>query len=128
MLSLTLNQGDYLTIGGNIVVQLKRVSGERCKVIVQAPKEIPVFRGEVLERTGGKRPECVTDTSHWYKPEVPWNRSKEQALTAMRLLLSQMDGRDDGVRTLRRQLDHIFPPERAEGDPVGRAVPKVSPG
>lgn len=134
MLSLTLNQGDYLTIGGDIVVQLNRVSGDRCKVTVQAPREVPVFRGEVLERTGGERPDCVFDTSRWYKPEIPWNRSKEQALIAMRKLLSQMDGRDDGVKALRRQLDHLFPPEQMktaqqlESGPEGRTEAKVSNG
>ena len=124
MLSLTLNQGDYLTIGSDIVVQLRRVSGDRCRVTVQAPQELPILRGEVLERTGGERPDCVFDNSRWYKPEIAWNRSKEQALTAMRLLLSQMDGRDDGVKALRRQLDHIFPPERTESGPEGHPGPK----
>lgn len=109
MLCLNLTPGEYMTIGDNVVVQLDRISGDRCKLMVQAPREIPVLRGEVLEREGGKRPACVFDAPRWHRQEVPWNRSKAQALAAMRTLLSQMDGRDSNVQTLRRQLEHMFP-------------------
>ena len=114
MLCLSLNQGDYMTIGSNVVVQLNRITGDRCKLIVEAPREVPIVRGEVRERGGGERPECVVDAPRWRRPEIPWNRSKAQALAAMRRLLSEMDGGDDDVKTLRRQLDHILPPEWEE--------------
>ena len=32
MLCLNLAPGDYVTIGGNVVVQLDRISGDRCKL------------------------------------------------------------------------------------------------
>ena len=124
MLSLTLNQGNYLTIGENVIVQLGRISGDRCKLTVHAPREVPILRGEVLERTGGERPDCVLKADYWRKTEIPWNRSKEQALTAMRKLLSQMDGGDDGVKALRRQLNHMFPPSQESAE----QTTKVSPG
>ncbi len=111
MLCLNLSPGEYLTIGENVVVQMDRISGESCKLMIQAPREISILRGEVLERTGGQRPGCVFDTPRWHKREIAWNRSKAQALAAMRLLLSQMDGRDSNVQTLRRQLNHMFPPQ-----------------
>ena len=114
MLSLVLNQGDYMTIGGDVVVQLNRITGDRCKLVIEAPREIPIVRGEVLEREGAERPDCVIDAPLYHKAEVPWNRSKAQALASMRRLLSKMDGRDDDVKTLRRQLDHILPPEMEE--------------
>ena len=109
MLSLTLNQGDYLTIGSDIVVQLDCIAGDRCKLVIQAPREIPIVRGEVLERAGEKRPDCVFDAPRWHKREITWNQSKAQALEAMRKLLSEMDGRDSDVQALRRQLNHMFP-------------------
>lgn len=109
MLSLTLNQGDYLTIGSDIIVQLDRIAGDRCKLVVSAPREIPIMRGELLERAGEKRPDCVFDAPRWHKREIAWNRSKAQALNAMRKLLSEMDGRDSDVQALRRQLNHMFP-------------------
>ena len=109
MLSLNLKQGEYLTIGSDVVVQLDRISGDSCTLAVQAPREIPILRGEVLERSGGKRPDCVQDGPRWHRQEVPWNRSKAQALQAMRQLLSEMDGSNGDVQALRRQLNHMFP-------------------
>ena len=116
MLSLQLKTGDYMTIGEEVVVQLDRISGDRCKLMVQAPRDLAILRGEVLERNGGERPACVFEAPRWHKLEIPWNRSKAQALSAMRALLAQMDGSDEGVKALRRQLDHMFPPERREAE------------
>lgn len=114
MLSLSLTQGEYMTIGESVVVQVDRISGDRCKLMVQAPREVPILRGEVLERQGGQRPGCVVRTDPWRKPELRWDRSKAQALAAMRKTLSQMDGRDSSVQSLRRELEHMFP--TGEGD------------
>ena len=111
MLCLNLNQGEYLTTGEDVVVQLYGISGDRCKLMINAPKEIPVLRGKVLERTGGQRPECVFDGPLWHRKEIIWDRSKAQALAAMRSLLARMDGRDGDVQALRRQLEHMFPSE-----------------
>ena len=123
MLCLNLTPGEYMTIGENVVVQLDRVSGDRCKLMVNAPREISILRGEVFERTGGERPACVFDGPRWHQKEILWNRSKAQALSAMRLLLEQMDGADENVRALRRQLNCMFPA-------AGREAPtdQVSPG
>ena len=112
MLCLNLSTGEYMTIGENVVVQVDRILGDSCKLMIQAPREIPIVRGEVLERTGGQRPDCVVDTRRWHRKEIVWDRSKAQALGAMRQVLSQMDSRDGNVRALRRQLDHMFPPEQ----------------
>lgn len=123
MLSLNLRPGEYMTIGGDVVVQLDRMSGDRCKLLIDAPRELTVLRGEVLERGGGQRPDCVLDAPRWHRREIPWDRSKAQALSAMRLLLEQMDGADENVRALRRQLNCMFPA-------AGREAPtdQVSPG
>ena len=107
-----------MTIGGNVVVQLDRISGNRCKLMVQAPRDMAILRGEVLERTGGERPECVFDGPRQHRQEVFWNRNKSQALIAMRRLLREMDGKDEAVKTLRRQLDFIFPPEFVSNETV----------
>lgn len=118
MLSLQLKTGDYMTIGEDVVVQLDRISGDRCKLMVQAPRDMAVLRGEVLERTGGERPECVVDGLRRHRKEVVWNRSKTQALHSIRLLLAQMDSANPDVKTLKRQLDFIFPPEFASDKTV----------
>jgi len=110
VLCLSLLPGEYLTIGEDVVLQYDRTVGERCRVVVNAPKEIPILRGKVRERDGADRPECVFDKPRWYRREVPWDRSKAQALAAMRRLLSEMDGRNSDVQALQRQLNHMFPP------------------
>lgn len=118
MLSLQLKTGEYITIGDEVVVQLNQVSGDRCKVMVQAPREMTILRGEVLERSGGERPECVVDAPLRHRQEIFWSRSKSRVLVSMRALLGQMDGTDGDVRTLRRQLDYLFPPEFASNETV----------
>ena len=70
MLCLSLAPGQYMTIGEQVVVQLDRISGDRCKLMVAAPREVSVLRGEVLERTGGERPACVTDGPRWHRQEI----------------------------------------------------------
>lgn len=114
MLCLNLNQGEHLTIGEDVVVQLDGISGDRCKLVINAPRELAVLRGKVLERNGGQRPACVFDGPRWHRKEIIWDRSRAQALAAMRTLLNMMDGRDSNVQTLRRQLNHMFPPVQGE--------------
>ena len=53
MLQLTLTPGEYFTVDGKIIIQLHRVEGERAHVAIEAPREVPVVRGAVLERQGG---------------------------------------------------------------------------
>ena len=120
MLFLQLKTGEYMTIGGDVIVQLNDVSGNRCKLMIEAPREVPVMRGELLERAGAERPECVIETarSRWSGSGPSWNRNKTQALNAMRRLLNQMDGSDNRVRDLHRQLDFLFPPEFASNETI----------
>ena len=120
MLFLQLKTGEYMTIGDNIIVQMNDISGSHCKLMIEAPREIPVVRGEVLERTGAERPECVMKTAPQskYEPGPSWNRNKTQTLIAMRRVLAQMDGGDERVKNLRRQLDFLFPPEFASNETI----------
>ena len=56
MLCITMRKGDYFLIGKDIVVQLDTLSGSRVHLTINAPKDVPIVRGEVLERNGGQRP------------------------------------------------------------------------
>ena len=114
ILPLQLKDGEYLTIGEDIVIQV--FTNSAIRVSVKVPKNMPILRGEVLERTGGERPECVLDAPRRHRQEVVWNRGKTQALNTIRLLLGQMDGADPDVKALRRQLEFIFPPEFAPSE------------
>ena len=107
-----------MTIGGDVVVQVSDVSADRCKLMIKAPREIPVIRGELLERAGAGRPEGVAEIPRRHQPEQSWNRNKSRTLMAMRRLLNQMDGGDENVKSLRRQLDFLFPPEFASNETI----------
>ncbi len=108
MLCITMTPGGYFTVGRDTVVQFDRLSGERVHLIVNAPREVPILRGEVLERQGGCRPACVQDVSPRYVHQLPWDHRKKQALAELRQTLDAM-GPSPEARALREKLDLIFP-------------------
>ena len=57
MLSLMLKEGEYLTIGEDIVVQVFPDSKSRVRLAIKAPKDVAILRGDVRERTGAMRPD-----------------------------------------------------------------------
>lgn len=115
MLCITLLPGDYFTVGDDTVIQFDRLSGERIHLIVNAPREVPIIRGEVLERSGGQRPACVKGISPRYVKQLPWDHAKKQALAELRQTLSQMDDSPE-VRSIQEKLERIFPSrDRAAG-------------
>ena len=117
-----------MTIGGQVVVQVNHISGDHCKLMVDAPREMTILRGEVLERQGGERPACVVDAPFQHRQELTWNRNKARTLAAMRLRLSRMDGGSEDVQALKRQLDYLFPPETSPGGTGTPPEKKVSTG
>ena len=108
MLCITLLPGDYFTVDNDTVIQFDRLSGERVHLTIHAPKTVPILRGEVLERQGGIRPDCVADVSPRYVHQLPWDHKKKQALAELRAVL---DGMGDGpeARAAREKLSAIFP-------------------
>ena len=56
MLCITMRKGDYFKIGSDIVVRFDHLSNERVHLSINAPREVPVVRGKVLERNGGEDP------------------------------------------------------------------------
>lgn len=57
MLSLTVREGEYVTIGPDIVVQVLK-TGEVFRLAIDAPRELDIQRSQVRERTG-QVPECI---------------------------------------------------------------------
>lgn len=69
MLSLQLKDGEYLTIGEDIVIQV--FTNSAIRVAVKAPKDMAILRGEVRERGGEACPQCLTDAKEASKGRKP---------------------------------------------------------
>ena len=116
MLQLSLRPGEYLTIHGDIVVQLAQLSGSRAFLRVEADRSIPIVRGKVLERSGAPRPECLASRprSHARKGRdavYHWSAERERAVRTMEQLLERMEAGDsrEEAQALRAQLEHLLP-------------------
>ena len=116
MLQLTLTPGDYFVVNGTIIVQVHRVEGGRAHVAVEAPREIPIVRGAVLERQGGERPACLSAPpkrkgKHYRDQVFRWNDDRERAVRAMKQAFDRLEqnGEADEAKVLRTQLDRIIP-------------------
>ena len=110
MLCISMKVGDYFTVGDDTVVQFDDLVGERARIMVTAPREVPILRGELLERSS-KRPGCVLEKSKRYVRQLPWDHAKKQALLEMREALSQMGDRPE-TQYLQKRLDYIFPQQQ----------------
>ena len=115
MLCITMRGGDYFTIGAEIVVQLERLSGDRAHLVIHAPREERILRGEVLERDGGKRPGCVREILPRPVRQLTWNHAKKEALAELRRELKQM-GESPETERIREKLEIIFPNRRENED------------
>ncbi len=51
MLVLSRKKGEKLAIGPNITIEILGVEGDRVRVGIDAPKEVRIFRKELLEET-----------------------------------------------------------------------------
>lgn len=66
MLVLTRKKDESIVIGDNITITIVEVRGDKVRLGINAPKEIPVHRMEVYEAIQGeltKNSEKETDTS-----------------------------------------------------------------
>lgn len=116
MLQLSLRPGEYLTIHGDIVVQLAQLSGSRAFLRVEADRSIPIVRGKVLERSGAPRPVCLASLPRSRARKgrdavYHWSAERERAVRTMEQLLERMEAGDsrEEAQALRAQLEHLLP-------------------
>ncbi len=55
MLVLGRKPGEVVCIGTNIQVRILEIRGNRAKVAVEAPREVPVWRGELVAKAGASK-------------------------------------------------------------------------
>ena len=60
-LALTRTEDETIVIGDNIVVTVVRVNGKRVRLAIEAPREIPIRRGELLEDSPSKVADSAED-------------------------------------------------------------------
>lgn len=60
MLVLTRRRGESIEIGKDIVVTVVEIQGDKVKIGINAPKEIPVMRRELLEAARTANEEAVS--------------------------------------------------------------------
>jgi carbon storage regulator len=62
MLVLSRKRDEKIVINGNITIVVTEIRGDKVRLGIQAPKEVPVHRHEVFERIKqGETPDLVDD-------------------------------------------------------------------
>ena len=69
MLALTVREGDYVTIGEDVVVQVLK-TGDVFRIAIDAPKSMDIRRSKVQEAMG-EVPECIRQVRRQNVPKGP---------------------------------------------------------
>ena len=72
MLALTVREGDYVTIGKDVVVQVLK-TGDVFRIAIEAPKSMDIRRAKVQESMG-EAPACIQRVRRQGVPKGPGRR------------------------------------------------------
>ena len=98
-MTLRIKSGEYITIGEDVAVQIFQRPGDSFEVSVKAPREVPIFRSEVFERSES-RPDGLKEQ----RMKTPSERKRD----AKRLeLLAKREERTAAVQELDTILDKL---------------------
>ena len=123
MLSLNVKDGEYITIGDDVVVQAFRF-GTQTQVLVDAPREKVILRGKVRERTGDHKPDSLingtrkqprpSDRRHaeiWQEKQARRQENRESAQAALSEINAMLAALGDTPESawLRERMERIAP-------------------
>lgn len=80
MLALTIREGEYVTIGNDIVVQVLK-TGDTFRIAIDAPRSLKIERSKVHEMNGDV-PECIKRVRNQAPPKKV--REQQERILAKR--------------------------------------------